>query len=92
LWRPLGNCPVAPPPKKKSGPALYGARGMRPLQLWTSWGPGVFAPPQPLQWLSFFFRRTLCEAYSASADLLAKCLREKETRVGKEMGETWVEQ
>jgi len=92
LWRPLGNCPVAPPPKKKN-PALpfMGPVGCVPSNFGHR-GDQVYLPPPTFAMAVVFFRRTLCEAYSASADLLAKCLREKETRVGKEMGETWVEQ
>jgi len=87
LWRPLGNCPVAPPKKKNPALPFMGPVGCVPSNFGHH-GDQVYLPPN----LCNGCRRTLCEAYSASADLLAKCLREKETRVGKEMGETWVEQ
>ena len=51
-------------------------------------GDQVYLALQPLQLAVVFF----AGHYAKLTDLLAKCLREKETRVGKEMGETWVDQ
>jgi len=49
-----------------------GTRGTRPLQLWRSREPSVFGHLQLLQLADIFL--ALCEAYSASRDLLVKLL------------------
>jgi len=82
-----GQLPSCPPSKK-----------IRPCPLWGPWdaspptldimGTRCIWPSNLCNWLSLFF----AGHYAKFTDLLAKCLREKETRVRKEIGETWVDQ